>query len=78
MPASDQELRQELLETNESFRRLYEEHQKLERRLEGLLSKTLPSENDEIEEKQIKLQKLHLKDQMEAMLREAKTAQPAS
>ena len=70
MADRDSELRQELLETDEKFRRLHEEHQLQERRLEELNQKSLPSQQDELEEKQIKLHKLRLKDEMEAILRE--------
>lgn len=65
----DEELKEELVATDDEFRRLHEEHQNFERRLDELTSKSLPSEEDELEEKQIKLQKLHLKDRMEAILR---------
>ena len=69
MPMNDQGLKKELLETNEEFRHLFEQHQAHERRLEELHAKSLPAPEDELEEKQIKLQKLHLKDQMQAILR---------
>ena len=62
-------LKQELIDSDESFRQLHEEHQRLERRLIELQEKTLLAEEDELEEKQIKRQKLHLKDQMEIILR---------
>jgi len=65
----DDPLKQELFESNEEFRDLYSQHQDLESRLETLLAKSLLSEEDEQEEKQIKRQKLFLKDQMEAILR---------
>jgi uncharacterized protein YdcH (DUF465 family) len=65
----DEELKEELVATDDEFRRLHEEHQNFEKRLEELTLKSLPSEEDESEEKQIKLQKLHLKDRMEAILR---------
>jgi len=65
----DEELKQELIETDEEFRRLHDEHQNFERRLGELTLKSLPSEEDELEEKQIKLQKLRLKDRMEAIVR---------
>ena len=63
------ELKAELIETDEQFRRLYEEHREFERRLSELNQKTLLSQDDEIEEKKIKLHKLALKDRMEGMLR---------
>ena len=63
------ELKRELIATDEEFRRLYEEHQRSERRLEEIQQKSLPSQDDEIEEKKIKLHKLVLKDRMEELLR---------
>src|SRR5262249_34999937 len=63
------DLQAELISTNLDFRRLFEEHQEYERRLEALNQKTLLSQDDEVEEKKIKLHKLMLKDQMEQILR---------
>ncbi|MES1245249.1 MAG: YdcH family protein [Acidobacteriota bacterium] len=63
------ELKEELLQTDADFRRLYDEHQEYERRLHDLQHKSLLSQDDEAEEKRIKLHKLALKDQMEAILR---------
>lgn len=65
----DDPLKKELFDTDEEFRALFEEHQKFEERLEELLAKSLLSEEDELEEKQIKRQKLLLKDRMELILR---------
>ena len=63
------DLKAELIQTDDEFRRLYEEHQQCEKRLEEINQKTLLSEDDEIEEKKIKLHKLALKDKMEHILR---------
>jgi uncharacterized protein YdcH (DUF465 family) len=63
------EIKEELLQTDSDFRRLHDEHQDYERRLHDLQAKSLLSEDDEAEEKRIKLHKLALKDQMEAILR---------
>lgn len=63
------DLKAELIQTDNDFRRLYEEHQEYERRLEALNHKSLLSQEDEVEEKRIKLHKLALKDQMEQILR---------
>ena len=65
----DDPLKRELVENNEEFRALFEQHQGYERRLEELRLKSLLSEEDELEEKQIKRQKLLLKDRMEMILR---------
>jgi uncharacterized protein YdcH (DUF465 family) len=67
---SHDDLREELLATDDEYRRLYEEHQEYERRLDELSSKTLPSQDDEIAEKKIKLHKLSLKDRMEQIARQ--------
>ena len=70
MSMSDRdELKKELMSTDEEFRRLSEEHQRSERRLEEIQQKSLLSQDDEIEEKKIKLHKLMLKDRMEEILR---------
>lgn len=63
------DLKAELIKTDDDFRRLYEEHQEYERRLEEINQKTLLSQEDEMEEKRIKLHKLMLKDRMEQLLR---------
>jgi uncharacterized protein YdcH (DUF465 family) len=62
-------LRDELLRSDERFRQLHEEHQRLERLLEALNQKSLHSEDDETETKRIKREKLRLKDEMEEVLR---------
>jgi len=68
MPVRD-EIKEELIATDDDFRRLHEEHQACERRLAEINQKSLLSQDDEIEEKKIKLHKLNLKDRMESMLR---------
>lgn len=62
-------LKEELIRTDAEFRRLHEEHQDCERRLEALHQKTMLSQDEELEQKQIKVHKLALKDRMEALLR---------
>jgi len=68
MPIHD-DVKEELLATDAEFRRLHDEHQACERRLAEINQKSLLSEDDEIEEKKIKLHKLNLKDHMETILR---------
>lgn len=58
-----------LIESDDSFRRLYEEHLEYKERLSAIRQKSLMSQEDEIEMKRIKLHKLSLKDQMEAIRR---------
>jgi uncharacterized protein YdcH (DUF465 family) len=63
------DLKAELIKTDDEFRRLYDEHQDYEKRLHEINQKSLLSQEDEIEEKKIKLHKLTLKDHMEQILR---------
>ena len=70
----DDPVKKELFESNEEFRALFQEHQEFEKRLTELLDKSLLSEEDELEEKQIKRQKLLLKDRMEIILRARREA----
>ena len=63
-------LRQEFLRNSEAFRLLHEEHHECEERLTQIAQRTLPSQEDEAEEKRLKIHKLALKDRMEAMMRE--------
>lgn len=67
MPHRDA-LKDELLRTDTEFQRLYAEHQEYESRLQAIHQKSLPSQEDEVAEKQIKLHKLALKDRMERIL----------
>lgn len=71
----DSALTQELGDTNNEFRRLYEEHQDCERRLENLHKRASLSEEDELAAKQVKRHKLFLKDRMEEI---ARSRQPAA
>jgi uncharacterized protein YdcH (DUF465 family) len=70
MPNRDDLLKEELIQTDDEFRRLYEEHQEYERRLQELSHKSMFSQEDEAEEKKIKLHKLVLKDHMAEILRQ--------
>jgi hypothetical protein len=70
----DASLTQELVETDGEFSRLYEEHQDCERRLEELNNKASLSQEDELQAKQIKRHKLFLKDRMEEIARQPRTA----
>ena len=62
-------IKKSLIDTNETFRKLYEEHQECEGKLDALHQKQDPVPEDEVEAKRIKVHKLALKDQMETMIR---------
>lgn len=61
-------LKEDLLESNDEFRRLHDEHQTCERRLDEINQKSFLSQEDEFEQKRLKRHKLTLKDQMHAIL----------
>jgi uncharacterized protein YdcH (DUF465 family) len=63
------EVKEELIQTDHEFRRLYLEHQDHERRVDQLVRSHATSTDDESELKALKIQKLRLKDRMEEMIR---------
>lgn len=65
-------IREKLLEVNEEYRRLNEQHREYESRLTSLTSKTVLSDAEQVEETTLKKKKLQLKDRMEAIAREAR------
>ena len=70
MELAEPEVRSILLEENEDFRALAEQHAAFESRLEELATKHLPTEQERLEKIEIKKRKLVLKDQMAVMIRE--------
>jgi len=60
---------EDLTERDPEYRRLLEAHRDHEERLQMLAGKPRLSEDEEIEEKRLKKEKLMLKDQMEAIAR---------
>ena len=72
MPITDPSLRDRLLAENEEYRRLHAEHHEFETRLSVLADKAMLSDDEQLEEVTLKKKKLHLKDRMEAIAREAR------
>ena len=68
MPTTSQDIRQFLLDGNQEFRRLAEEHSRCETELETLLDQSYTSSEDLIQEAVLKKQKLRLKDRMEMIV----------
>ena len=60
---------EELSEIDPEYRRLHDTHRDHEQRLRVLAGKTQLSEDEELEEKRLKKEKLALKDRMEAIAR---------
>jgi uncharacterized protein YdcH (DUF465 family) len=64
-----EDLKHLLIETNPEFRELASKHHTLDDRLHELEEKHYLSNDEQFEEVSLKKRKLHLKDQMETMLR---------
>ena len=69
MSVDTHELRELLLQSDQEFRELALKHHELDDRLHELSARPFLSESEQLEEIQLKKKKLHLKDQMEDMLR---------
>jgi len=69
MPAEMQELKDQLLRSDETFRQLVTEHHNLDERVRHLSSQAFLSSPEQIEEISLKKRKLRLKDQIEDALR---------
>jgi uncharacterized protein YdcH (DUF465 family) len=69
-------VRDKLLEVNEEYRRLNEQHQEFESRLVNLTSKPTLSDDEQLEETTLKKKKLQVKDRMEAIARDARAGAP--
>jgi uncharacterized protein YdcH (DUF465 family) len=73
--AEAQDLQTLLLQTNEEYRQLVAKHHELEGRLHELTRKHYLSDAEHFEEVNLKKRKLQLKDRMELILREHRSAQ---
>lgn len=67
-----EELKAHLMATDETFRRIAQQHAEYDRKLEALEAKSAPSEEEKIEEVRLKKLKLNLKDQMADMMNRAR------
>jgi len=73
MNAADaQEVKNFLLQSDQQFRQLAEQHHELDDRLHQLIEKQYLSTNEQFEQVTLKKKKLALKDQMESIVREYK------
>jgi uncharacterized protein len=75
MNAEPQDLKAELLRTDEEFHQLVAKHHELEDRLHELTSKHYLSEPEQLEQVTLKKRKLALKDKMEDIMRRHRTPQ---
>ena len=67
------QVRDQLLASNEVFRKLVEEHSQYSQRLDALVTRKYLSEEEKLEEVRLKKLKLHLKDQMESLEQKYRT-----
>ena len=71
------ELREQLLRDSEEYRRLAAEHRSYSEQLERLSSRHLLSEEEKLQEKNLKKKKLLLKDQMYSMIQKVRREKEA-
>ena len=64
------EVKAHLMQTNEKFRHLAEQHSTYKKQVEVLEAKHALSADEELEEHRLKKLKLHLKDEMEQIMSE--------
>jgi uncharacterized protein YdcH (DUF465 family) len=69
MNEQPQDVKAELLRTDEEFHQLADRHHELEHRLHELTSKHYLSEPEQLEEVTLKKRKLQIKDRMEDIMR---------
>ena len=68
MENTQEELKAHLMQTDDEFRRLAEEHAQYHKQLEALEAKSRLSPEEEMEEHRLKKLKLRLKDQMNGII----------
>lgn len=68
----EKELKELLLKENDEFRKAFQEHQKYEKKLEKFKKKSFLTEEERLEEKELKKKKLALKDRMYFLMIEHK------
>jgi len=67
-PMEEKELKEIMLKQNPEFRLLQAEHQTFEKKLETLKAKKTLSDEEKVEEREMKKRKLALKDRMYQMM----------
>jgi len=77
MPTDFEEMKKQLLESNDEFRQLATQHHDLDERIHRLATRQYLSEPEQLEEVTLKKRKLQLKDQMETMMRHYRASDPA-
>lgn len=78
MPTDFEELKRRLVQTDTEFAQLASKHHDLDQRLHHYAERNYLTEPEQVEEIILKKQKLHLKDQMESILRRHTLGQEAA
>jgi uncharacterized protein YdcH (DUF465 family) len=76
MPTDFEEIKQQLLASDNEFRQLATQHHVLDERIHDLAIRQYLSEPEQLEEVTLKKKKLQLKDQMENILRQHRASAP--
>jgi len=74
---AQEELKAYLVQSNEEFRALAEQHAEYAKLIDAIESKPHLTDQDEIEEHRLKKLKLHLKDQMHEIMKRHRIAEVA-
>ena len=77
MPTDFEEMKHQLLKSNDEFRQLATQHHDLDERIHNLAVRHYLSEPEQLEEVTLKKKKLQLKDQMENILRGHRGSEPS-
>jgi uncharacterized protein YdcH (DUF465 family) len=72
MMIKEEEIKEHLMSEDPEFRRLFDEHHQYESKLQELTKQHHMTEQDHLEEIRLKKRKLHLKDQMNALIQKAR------
>lgn len=75
MMMKEEEIKDHLMSASVEFRRLAEEHKLYEHKLEELQKRHHLTDQDHLEEVTLKKKKLHIKDQMNAMIQKFRNEQ---
>jgi uncharacterized protein len=73
MPTDFEELKRQLLQSDEQYRQLATRHHALDEQIHNLTARHYLTEPEQLEEVRLKKVKLQLKDQMESILRRHST-----
>lgn len=76
MPTDFEELKRQLLQTDEEYRQLASQHHDLDEKLHMLARRHYLTQPEQLEEVTLKKRKLQLKDQMETIARRRSTGEP--